>query len=101
MISITGDKEKTIRSIVNAINSLYPEVTKKNLIVAGIKATYARDGSILKFIVPGWCAVIDGYNVVIAGDHNIFNNDIDIIKKNKLKPELLSKIFSVSRNPIS
>jgi len=26
---ITGDKEKTLRMVVNAIKSLYPEVTEK------------------------------------------------------------------------
>jgi len=84
MVYITGDKEKTLRMVVNSINSLYPEVTKKNLIIAGIKAIYTKDGPILKFTAPGWCAVIDRYSVFVTGDHNIFNNDIDIIK-NRIK----------------
>lgn len=84
MIYVTGDKEKTLRMVVNSINSLYPEVKEKNLIIAGIKATYTKEGSIFKFIAPGWCAVIDRHRVLITGDHNIFNNDIDIIK-NKIK----------------
>lgn len=83
---VTGDNEKTLRSILNAIHSLYPNDTTKKIVLGGIPASFSRDDSILKLMVKDrWIAVVQKHQAMVTGNHDFFNEDIATIKQKLLR----------------
>ena len=83
---VTGDTEKTLRSILNAIHSLYPNDRTKNIIVGGIRASFSHEDSVLKLIVKDrWVAVVQKHQAMVTGNHDFFNEDIAAIKQKLIR----------------
>lgn len=83
---VTGDNEKTLRSIVTAIHSLYPNDRTKNIVLGGIRASFSHEDSVLKLIVKDrWIAVIQKHQAIVTGNHDFFNEDIAAIKQKLIR----------------